>query len=72
MIQSFYHESRLDRDYGELVKPHRQLYARLARLEFICEFRENSFSVFTLTLARDFFELSLINRIGLLLFYQGR
>ena len=54
MIQSFYHEFRLDEGYGELVKSHRQSYARLARLKFICEYRENSFLVFTLTLAKDF------------------
>ena len=54
MIQSFYRESRLDRGHGELVKPYRQSYAGLARHKFIYESHRNSFSVFILTLVRDF------------------
>ena len=54
MIQSFYHESRLDGHHGELIRPHHQSYARLARLEFICESRRNSFSVFILALTKVF------------------
>ena len=54
MIQSYYREFQLDGGYEELVRPHCQSYARLARLEFIYESYKNSFLVFTLTLARDF------------------
>ena len=54
MIQSLYREFRLDGDYRELIKSYRQSYARLARFEFIYESNEIFFSVFTLTLVRDF------------------
>ena len=40
MIQSFYSESQLDGGQEELVRPHYQSYARLARLKFISESRE--------------------------------
>ena len=40
--------------HGELIKSHRQSYIRFAQLKFICKFCENSFSVFILTLTRDF------------------
>ena len=71
MIQSFYHESRLDGGHEELVRPYCQSYARLARLEFICESHEKLFFSIHTYFDQRLSELSLANRIGFLLFYQG-